>query len=225
MTLPLSPRLSCCCTFVRPGDRVADIGCDHGYLGIHLLLSGIASSVIAADINAQPLESAKRNAEKYGVLDKMAFFLTDGLSGLPQDFDALVLAGMGADTMIAILQGAPWLCSNRYRLILQCQSKTPTLRRYLSDSGWAISNETVVRDGRFLYTVIEACFQPNAAALTAGQCFLSPALLQCDAPEKNEYINRVLFSLYRAVNARKEGADPVMTAALSELLYLKEEPQ
>ena len=36
MKLPLSNRLLTCCQFVRPGDRVADIGCDHGYLGIHL---------------------------------------------------------------------------------------------------------------------------------------------------------------------------------------------
>ena len=55
MKLPLSNRLAACCSFVSPGDRVADIGCDHGYLGIHLLKSGVASSVIAADVNAQPL--------------------------------------------------------------------------------------------------------------------------------------------------------------------------
>ena len=47
MKLPVSNRLQACCQFVRPGERVADVGCDHGYLAIHLLKSGIASSVIA----------------------------------------------------------------------------------------------------------------------------------------------------------------------------------
>ena len=37
MKIPLSDRLLACCNFVKRGDRVADIGCDHGYLGIHLL--------------------------------------------------------------------------------------------------------------------------------------------------------------------------------------------
>ena len=51
MKLPLSNRLLACCQFVRPCDRVADVGCDHGYLGIYLLKNGIASGVIASDVN------------------------------------------------------------------------------------------------------------------------------------------------------------------------------
>ena len=34
MKIPLSSRLLACASFVAPGDRVADIGCDHGYLSI-----------------------------------------------------------------------------------------------------------------------------------------------------------------------------------------------
>ena len=78
MQVPISSRLLACCGFIAPGARVADIGCDHGYLGIHLLLNNIASSVIAADVNQQPLDSAYRNAHKYGVQDQMSFYLSDG---------------------------------------------------------------------------------------------------------------------------------------------------
>ncbi len=223
MTLPLSPRLQACCGFVNPGDRVADIGCDHGYLGIHLLHTGIAASVIAADVNELPLQSAMRNAEKYGVRELMRFYLSDGVKNIPRDFDVLVCAGMGADTMISILQAAPWLQGGQYRLILQCQSKSPMLRRYLSEQGWYIRRETVIRDGRFLYTVMEILWQPEAPRLSAGQCYLSPALLQCAAPRLPEYIDRTLFSLRRAVTARGEAADPAMAAALAELTLLKEE--
>ena len=90
----LSNRLKACCQFVRPGDRVADVGCDHGYLGIYLLLSGVARSVIAADVNTGPLDSARRNGEKYAVADRMTFCLSDGVSSLPRDFDCLVCAGI-----------------------------------------------------------------------------------------------------------------------------------
>ena len=49
MLNPISKRLLACAEYVRPGDVVADIGCDHGYLGIHLLKSGIAKRIIVFD--------------------------------------------------------------------------------------------------------------------------------------------------------------------------------
>ena len=217
MNLPLSRRLQACCDFIHPGDRVADIGCDHGYLGIHLLLKGIASRVVAADINKLPLQSAIRNAKKYGVYDKMTFFQADGTQGICRDFDVMVCAGMGADTMVSILENAPWLKNTQYRLVLQCQSKTPMLRRYLSEQGWRINTETVLRDGRFLYTVMVVIWQPDHPRLTTGQWYFPPALREDNGPELAEYFNRLLFSLRRAVKGRGENADPEMTAALREL--------
>ena len=148
MKLPISDRLLACAGFVGRGSRVADIGCDHGYLSIHLLQEGIIESAIASDVRKQPLMSALRNADKYSVRDRMEFYLSDGVRSIPRDFDCMVCAGMGGDTMVSILEAAPWLKNARYRLILQCQSKTPMLRRYLTETGWRITEESVLRDGR-----------------------------------------------------------------------------
>ena len=224
MNIPLSPRLKCCCGLVCPGDRVADIGCDHGYLSIYLLKNGIASSVIASDINEQPLQSAVINAERFGVRDKISFYLSDGVRNIPRDFDTLVCAGMGGDTMVSILSAAPWLKDKRYRLILQCQSKTPMLRAYLSDNGWRITEESVLRDGRFLYTVMEVIYQPDYPRLTVGETYFPPALLENPAKELPEYYQRLLFSLRRAISGRGEKANPQMVAALRELEALTDDP-
>lgn len=195
MKIPLSKRLLTCCDFVEKGARVADIGCDHGYLSIYLLANGIASSAIASDVREMPLQSAKKNAEKYGLQDKIQFFLSDGVQNLPRDFDTMVCAGMGADTMCAILDAASWLKDAKYKMILQCQSKTPMLRKYLSDHGWHISRETVLRDGRFLYTVMEVRFDPDAEKLSEEACYFSPALAADAAPEKKEYLRWVIRQL------------------------------
>ena len=180
MKIPLSSRLLACCDFVKPGDRVADIGCDHGYLGIYLLNKGIASQVIASDINEGPLQSAVRNSERFGVRDKISFYLSDGVRNIPREFDTMVCAGMGGDTMVSILSAAPWLQNHQYRLILQCQSKTPLLRKYLSDNGWHIAKEKVLKDGKFLYTVMEVLWQPDAPRLTPAGCYIPPALVESD---------------------------------------------
>lgn len=214
MNITLSERLDCCASHLCNGQRVADIGCDHGYLGIYLLQHGYASSVIAADVNEGPLQSAMRNAEKYGVKDKMTFYLSDGAKNIPRDFDALVCAGMGADTIIHILEDAPWLKSEQYSLILQCQSKAPTLRRYLSDSGWHIIKEAIVRDGKFLYTVMSVCWNPDAARLSPGQCYISPAMLHTENPDLAEYYHRITDGLRLAVTHQD---DPKKKSVLSEL--------
>ena len=218
MKLPLSERLRVCAGFVNPGDRVADIGCDHGYLGIHLLTEGIASSMIEADVNEGPLQSALHNAHKYGVADSMKFYLSDGAQRIPRDFDTLVCAGMGADTMIHILENAPWLKDPRYRLILQCQSKTPMLRHFLSEEGWTIRQEAVLRDGKFLYTVMVVEFDPEAPRLTPGQCYFPPALLLDPSEALREYYERITDGLRLAVQYQ---GDTEKKAILEELEQLK----
>ncbi len=214
MKIPVSPRLQACCNFVHSGDRVADIGCDHGYLGIYLLKNGIAQSVIASDIREGPLQSAVRNSEKFGVRDKMTFYLSDGARNIPRDFDTLVCAGMGGDTMVSILDAASWLKSDQYRLILQCQSKNAILRRYLSDNGWKILQETIIPDGKFLYTVMEVIWQ-SGTPLTPGECYFPPVL------QKSEHVSAyyafVIKGLENIVLNRKELADPFMVQALEEL--------
>lgn len=204
MKIPLSSRLLACCDFVAPGDRVADIGCDHGYLGIYLLHKGIASEVIASDINEGPLQSAVRNSEKFGVRDKIRFYLSDGVRSIPREFDTMVCAGMGGDTMVSILSAAPWLQSDQYRLVLQCQSKTPLLRKYLSDNGWRIAQEKVLKDGKFLYTVMEVLWQPDQPKLTPAQCYIPPTLVESD--EAGAYCKWVVEGL-RIATAHTDDAE------------------
>ena len=221
MNLPISQRLLACCNFVCKGDRVADIGCDHGYLGIHLLTNRIASHVIESDIATGPLDSARRNAQKYGVASAMTFCLSDGVKDIPRDFDTLVCAGMGGDTMIHILSAAPWLKSSQYRLILQCQSKTPMLRRYLSENGWRITEESVLKEGKFLYTIMEVYFEPDYPRLTTAEWYFPPALLENPSKEVPAYFRWVRTGL-EIILAHQEDAEK--RTALEGLKTLAADP-
>lgn len=221
MKLPISDRLLACCNFVAKGDRVADIGCDHGYLGIHLLSNCIASHMIEADVAPGPLESARRNAKKYGVESAMTFCLSDGVRDIPRAFDTLVCAGMGGDTMVHILTDAPWLKHKQYRLILQCQSKTPMLRRYLSENGWRITGEQVLKEGKFLYTVMEVYFEPEYPRLTTGEWYFPPALLENPSHQVPAYFAWVKKGLEITLAHQ---SDPEKQAALQYLDALAADP-
>lgn len=224
MKLPLSVRLETCCQFVHPGDRVADIGCDHGYLGIHLLQTGIASSMIEADINEGPLDSARRNAAKFGVKDRMTFHLSDGLQSIPRDFDCMVCAGMGADTMMSIIHSASdWLKDSKYRLILQCQSKRPELRQWLYDEGFRINRETLAKDGKFVYSVMEVVYDPGHG-ITPAETYITPQLLQDNHPLLKEYYERVKSGIELTIFGLKRSGDdrlPIYENILADLTAME----
>ena len=198
MKLPLSDRLLACAGFVKKGSRVADIGCDHGYLSFYLLQNGIASSVIASDVNEGPLQSAIRNARKFGLQNKVTFYLSDGVRNIPRDFDTLVCAGMGADTMMHILDSAPWLKDPKYTLILQCQSKRPELRKYLYQQGYAIRRETLAQDGKFLYPVTEVVYAPGET-LSGAEYYITPALRQSGSELLGAFLSRVIDGIGKNV--------------------------
>ena len=225
MKLPLSNRLLACCGFVHPGDRVADVGCDHGYLGIHLLQSGIAASVIESDIAEGPLQSALRNGQKFGVTDKMSFFLSNGVRNIPRDFDCMVCAGMGADTMISILDAAPWLKNAKYRLILQCQSKRPELRQWLYNAGYRINRETLAKDGKFVYSVMEVVYDPRQP-ITPAETYITKQLLTDNHPLLPEYYERVKAGVELTVSGLERSVDdrlPFYRSILADLINMEEQ--
>ena len=132
MKLPISNRLLCCTSMLTPGCRVADIGTDHGYLAIHLLQSGVASSVVAADLREQPLAKARRNARRYGVTDRLRFVLSDGLSKIePGEADTVICAGMGGDCIIHILYSALFIIFFMLRLVLISNSSVLYIRNFV----------------------------------------------------------------------------------------------
>ena len=208
MKLPISKRLLCCASMVQPGSRVADIGTDHGYLGIYLLQSGAARHVIACDLRKDPLENARRNAKLFGVDGEMKLRLSDGLEKiLPDEVDTVVMAGMGGDLIQKILSQCPWRKREGLQFILQPQSAGNVLRRWLCEDGFEIRREEPVQDGHFLYTVMDIR-QGEPAPLTPGTEYASPALLASGSPLVGNYLARVENALQETVrgltNAEKQ---------------------
>ena len=208
MKLPISKRLLCCASMVQPGSRVADIGTDHGYLGIYLLQSSAARHVIACDLRKDPLVIARRNAKLFGVDGAMELRLSDGLEKiLPDEVDTVVMAGMGGDLIQKILSQCPWRKREGLQFILQPQSAGNVLRRWLCEDGFEIRREEPVQDGHFLYTVMELR-QGEPSPLTPGTEYASPALLKGESPLVGMYLARVETALQETVrgltNAEKQ---------------------
>ena len=228
MKLPISKRLLCCASMVPQGSRVADIGTDHGYLGIHLLQTGVSPHVIACDLRQGPLENAKRNAQAFGVGDEMTFRLSDGLEKIsPDEIECAVLAGMGGDLILRILDACAWRKREGLTFVLQPQSAGNVLRRWLCGEGFEILREEPVQDGNFLYTAMEVK-QGTPAQLTPGTEYASAALLRSRNPLVGNYLLRVENALQATVdgltNAEKQRPERLayFAQALQEIREMRE---
>ncbi len=212
--LPISQRLLCCAALVPQGARVADIGADHGYLSIELLLQGKADFVHASELREKPLQRAMENALKFGVAEKMRFSRADGLDAIdPGEVDTIICAGMGGDLILGIIQRCPWIKDPKYLLILQPQSSGNDLRRNLTELGFGITEETLAEDGGFLYNILCVRYG-KPQPLTPGQQYLSPRLLRSGSPLLPRYVQRITHALELTVAGIRQANDPVATDRL-----------
>lgn len=171
----LDARLLAAAKFVREGAYACDIGTDHAYLPVYLVLIGRASRALASDINKGPVMRAKESVAKYGVNDKIDVVLSDGLRGAEgYPVTDIIIAGMGGELIASILEDAKWVKNEKYRLILQPMTHAEILRKYLADNGFSIIDEDMVKDtgNNKIYQIICAEFTGRTEDYTTDELYL-----------------------------------------------------
>lgn len=151
-----SKRLETIVSFVK-GKVLADIGCDHAYVVIQSLLENRVLKAYACDVSEGPLERARVNIESSGCSDKVQCLLMNGLDDLPFDVDVIVIAGMGGLLIKEILIRGIRNIHPGTRLILSPHKDAKALREYLSQHGFVIQQEKIVKDGHF-YPVLNVLY-------------------------------------------------------------------
>ncbi len=207
MPLTLSKRLAAIAAAVPEGSRVIDVGTDHGYIPVWLAEKGRSPRMLASDIAAAPLEGARRTAALHGCTDKIEFRLCDGLSGCTADeVDAIIIAGMGGETIAKILTAAPWAAQKL--LALQPQSKIYELRMWLNENGYTVRDAALVTDEGRIYVV----WQVRAGGreeLTYGQCLADKSLFSKRDPLLEPWLAMHLKkSLHKLGGLKKAAAVP-----------------
>ncbi len=201
----LDERLLTAAQMVRPGARVADVGCDHGKLSVYLAQSGRASHVIAIDVREQPLAKARQLVQKVGCGSLVECRLADGLSCVkPEEIDCAVIAGVSGITVCDILEAAPWMRNAAYQLVTVPACKADVLRAYFAHSGFALEQEQAVLAADRPYPVISVrwngkVWQPDEAYCRIGTL----ATVQGEAAQR--YRQKVLGQLRRQLVGTQTG--------------------
>lgn len=160
--MQLSERLTKVVSMVTDGNRLADVGTDHGYVPIYLYESHRIPGAIAMDIGKGPLERAKLHIAESGLSDVIETRLSDGLGALKAgEADSIVIAGMGGPLMIKILSAHPEVTASAKELILQPQSEISQVRAWLGDQSYEITEEHMVFEEGKYYPMFKAMKNPG----------------------------------------------------------------
>lgn len=203
--LELTPRLHLLADWVPQGARLADVGTDHAYLPVKLLLDGRVTSAIASDLRQGPLSRAYETGRVYGVLSALELRLGDGLACIrPEEATCIVIAGMGGENIAAILSAAGWTGDGAHTLLLQPMTRAEELRRFLAGHGYKITRERLVCDRGTIYPVMEA--SAGEMVLTEGQLYGGAALL--NDPLEDRYLVEKIIRLQGAVAGLNRSGTP-----------------
>lgn len=197
-------------SFVTPGNRLCDVGTDHGYIPIALVQEGIIPSALAMDVNEGPLERAKEHIREFHLESCIHTRLSDGVQALhPGEADSVLIAGMGGALTVRILSAGKEVLRSVKELILQPQSELDKVRRYLSENGYQIIQEDMVREDGKYYSVMKAVagemheereiyFQYGKLLLENAHPVLKDFLLQ-----RKQMCENILEKMYREGSAEE----------------------
>ena len=221
----LSERLTAIAEMVTEGNRLVDVGCDHGYLPVYLMLQHKIPGAIATDVGKGPLARAQEHIAQYHMESYIETRLCNGLSEIRSgEGDTLVIAGMGGPLMERILNEGRHALPGFQELILQPQSDIPHFRRFVMQNGYQIiQEEMILEEGKF-YPIMKAVqYEGEGSAVwSREEEMFGRLLLERKHPVLKLYLEREL-RIRSEISAQLESASG--DAAKKRRMEVEEEKQ
>lgn len=192
--------------------KVCDIGTDHAYIPIYLVLNKVCESAIAGDVRKGPLEAAINNIREYGLEEKIEARLGFGLDVTGEnESDVLVIAGMGGELITEILSRGFQKAAAAQCIILQPMGAIGEVREWLYENGFDISDEELTAEGEKIYDVMSVRWDGVARELGEINFYVGAKLLERNDDLVKKYIrkrvnqlNEILSGIRKTNSDRKE---------------------
>lgn len=214
----LNKRLKAVAELIEPCNILFDVGSDHGFLPLNLLRNNKINQAIIGEINQGPLEQAIRNFDKYPELN-VEFLLSDGLQNYSADLDAVVIAGMGFETIQHIIVQDLEKFKKINQIIIQSNTKIELLRRFLNRNNFHIIDESIIKDRKYYYPILKVKYLDQVQSLSESQLLFGPILIKKYTNTFFDYL-KFLKSVEEKVllAQKKESSEKILM--INELLKL-----
>jgi tRNA (adenine22-N1)-methyltransferase len=211
MKIRLSKRLEMIASFIPAGCVLADIGTDHAWVPVRLVLDGTVEKAIAADVRKGPILIAEKHIREAGLADRIETRISDGFQNLlPGEADCVLIAGMGGETITAILKGGEQprkdgavFNSTVSLFVLSPNTEWHLVRRYLRENRYRILDEKMTAEGGKFYLVMKAVPSDSVKGKSSGDPY-GKALRSGFSPETSDLFGPCLLL----------SADPVLAGYL-----------
>ena len=150
----LSKRLQAIYDMV-PYSVTADIGSDHGKLMIALFNDGRIPKGYAVENKKGPYNRLVKALKEAHIEEDVVPLFSDGITDLPISVSTIVLAGMGGETILKILNDHPEKLKLVQTIIVDAHTSIPKLRKEISEMGFVIADEQIVEEDHIYYEIIK----------------------------------------------------------------------
>ncbi len=218
----LSKRLKAIADLVPDCDTFTDIGTDHGYLPVWLLKENICRRAVAADLRKGPLDTARKNASRYGIAkERIDFVLSDGLTAvIPPEtgYNVLSVTGMGGPLISGILLQGKKTAESYDMYLFSPHTGLSDFRRFLVTNGYEITGEKHIVDEGKLYVIIKAVSGAAAALDTFPEVYYDFGGFMKEALEDKE-VKAGYMRQYRALEALIRNNGNIPSGKKKELIH------
>lgn len=156
-------RLLAIVNLIEKNKKVIDIGTDHGLVPLYLAKNDISKEILATDISENSLsklvDSLDEETSKY-----IKTMVTDGFDGIKKDDNQVaIIAGMGANTIMEIIEKNLDFAQNLDYMILASNIGNEKLRAFLLENSFEIMEDFLVYENKKYYDIIKASFGKKEA--------------------------------------------------------------
>ena len=140
------------------GKSVIDIGTDHGLVPLYLAKNSISADILATDISAPSLKKLEDKLDDE-LRKNIKTKVTDGFKGIEaKENQIAIIAGMGGNTIIEIIDDSLEFAKNLDYLILESNIATETLRNYLNDNDFFIERDFLTFENKKYYDILKVSY-------------------------------------------------------------------
>lgn len=201
-----SARLQALLDAVPPCRCLADIACDHATLAEAAVACGRSERAIAIDIASGPLMAAAARIRPAN-LAALELRLGDGFALQAHEADCGVVAGIGGTLLATLLLRDRPRNLGLQRLVLSPHGDEDEVREALAATGWRLDRETLLREHKRFYVVMEASWAEAGASgwLSREQAIVGRLGQDADATLLREFAEAKRRKLRREIAGLRQG--------------------